>query len=185
MGSLFYVSGMDMYRVKISRRDMAAAYALTWRRILRKPWVLLAWAAVIIIVTFAVGDNPLGILTSPRRLVAAIGIPAIGWGLMYLLIPPLSGWIAGRWQYDNYPMLHREIEVMVEDTGLKFLSAGDQWRHKWSDYLDVAEDRQVMLLYVSSQLFQILPVAAVPADVRAIIAARIKDANGKAARGCR
>lgn len=172
-----------MYRVTISKRDFAAAYALTWRRILTKPWIVLVWVAVIVTVNFVTDRNLADILSSPRHLAAAIGIPVIGWVLMYLLIPRLSAWIAGHWQYPRYPMIRREIDVTVEPTGLTFLSEGDQWRQKWSDYLSVAEDRHVMLLYVSVQMFQILPVAAVPADIRATIAARIAEANGKTPRG--
>lgn len=169
--------GMDIYRITISRRDFAAAYALPWRHILTKPWVVLSWVVVMIGAVVVMGDNLGDVLTTPRRLVAVVGIPVIGWLLMYLLLPRLSAWIAGRWQYDNYPMVHRDVDLTVEQLGLNFLSAGDHWRNTWSDYLTVAEDRQIMLHYVSSRMFQILPVHAVPADVRAGIAARIAEAN--------
>ena len=174
---------MDSYTIRISSQDFGAAYALRWRRILSNPWLPLSWVGLVIVVNLVMGGSLMTVLTSPAEWLPAIGIPAVVWGLMYLLVPPLSGWIAARWQYGRYPMLRRETEMTVEETGLKFMSAGDQWSHRWSDYLKTTEDRRVMLLYVSPQLFQILPVGAVPAHVRATIAQRIGAANGKAGQG--
>ncbi len=174
---------MDSYLIRMTPQDFGAAYALRWRRILMNPWLPLSWIGLVILVNLVMGKSLLRVLTTPSELIAAIGIPAVVWALMYLLIPPLSGWIAARWQYGRYPMLSRETELTVEDAGLKFTSAGDQWRHRWTDYLKTTEDRRVMLLYVSPQLFQILPVDAVPAAVRAVIAQRIRAANGKAGQG--
>ncbi|RCW85159.1 YcxB family protein [Paracoccus lutimaris] len=170
---------MDSYRVRIARQDFAAAYALRWRCILRKPWIPLSWVVLVIVVSLVMGSDLMKFLTRPSELVPAIAIPAVVWALIYLLIPPFSAWIAARWQYDRYPMLARETDLLVEETGLKFLSGEDHWTHRWSDYLAIAEDRRVMLLYVSPQLFQILPVDAVPASVRETIARRIREANGK------
>ncbi|MBA4491282.1 YcxB family protein [Paracoccus sp. S1E-3] len=171
---------MNSYPIRITPQDFGAAYALRWRRILRNPWIPLSSGGLVIMVNLLMGGSLIQVLTSPAKLVTSIGILAIVWGLMYLLIPPLSGWIAARWQYDRYPMLRREVEMLVEETGLKFLSAADQWSHRWSDYLKTTEDGGVMLLFVSPQLFQILPVGAVPATVRAEIAQRLRAANGKA-----
>lgn len=164
---------MSSYRVTVTKQDFAAGYALNWRRILRKPIWPVSWLLLGLGAHFLFDSDPWQMFRSPRQILFEVVIALAAWLSLYLLVPLLSGWIAGRWQYHRYPMIQRETDLKVEAGGLVFLSGADQWRNDWANYIGQTEDRNVMLLYVSPQMFQILPVRALPGDVRAGIAARI------------
>lgn len=164
---------MDSYRITVTKQDFAAGYALNWRRILRNPIWPLLWILLVIGARFLFNNDPWALLRSPRQIMILVSVGLAVWLLAFLVVPSVSSWIAGRWQYSRYPMIQRETELKVEETGLVFLSGADQWRNDWANYVGQIEDRNVMLLYVSPQMFQILPVRALPGDIRASIAARI------------
>ncbi len=59
--------------------------------------------------------------------------------------------------YEQRKDLHRECTFTPSDEGLSFKSVDVEGKKAWSDYLKWKEGKSVFLLYMSDNLYQLVP----------------------------
>ncbi|TCR70236.1 YcxB-like protein [Bosea sp. BK604] len=91
--------------------------------------------------------------------------------MLNLLIPALLLWLLGaRWLnylwfvpratrrlFRQQKTLHRPMSYSWSQAGLKVSSENGEWLFAWADYLELAENGTIMLVYEGPRLFQMLP----------------------------
>lgn len=83
--------------------------------------------------------------------------------LMLLLVPCVATIVAFvvpykcRRAYEQRKDLQKECTLLPSDEGLSFKSADVEGMKAWSDYLKWKEGKSVFLLYVSDNLYQLVP----------------------------
>lgn len=170
---------MSSYRITPTLDAMIAGVTLYQRRQLQRPPIWVVWLAACALVAFFI------LRSSPERLrdpvfIAVFVVLMIAFTLAFRwLFPLLMGQIYGRWQFRRTPALRRVYDLQITPDGLGFNNPGSTWVQPWSDYLDVAQNDRVMILYLSPLLIQTLPVSDLPGAARDQIAAHIRQAIGK------
>lgn len=91
--------------------------------------------------------------------------------MVHLLIPALLLWLLGarslnylwlvpratRRLFRQQKTLHRPMTYSWSQAGLKVTNESGEWLFAWADYLKLAENGTIMLLYEGPRLFQMLP----------------------------
>lgn len=90
---------------------------------------------------------------------------------LHLLIPALLLWLLGarllnylwlvpratRKLFRQQKTLHRPMTYSWSEAGLKVTGESGEWLFAWADYLKLAENAKIVLLYEGPRLFQMLP----------------------------
>jgi len=99
--------------------------------------------------------------------------------LSYLSLLPIFGWYRSRKTYSQRKDLHREISFSVNENGLEVRSENAHAIKAWSDFHKWKEGKTMFLLYLSDNMFQLVPKhffenETAVASFRAVLQAKIK-----------
>lgn len=67
-------------------------------------------------------------------------------------------------QYLEYKALHHEISMTLLDQGITFSSESGESRLKWNDFVKWKSSENICLLYITSNMFHIVPLSAISSD---------------------
>src|ERR1700754_1842440 len=136
---------------RIAVEDMMAAQWVHMRpkRSLAVVGILLLGVAVLAMADSFLGRHPS--LTSPMNwiLPGALGYMAFS---VFILIPRNV-----RRSYSQRKDLHHEISMVITNAGIESHTERGNSMKPWSDYLKWKEGKSVFLLYLSDQMFQMVP----------------------------
>jgi hypothetical protein len=170
-------AGQASFRVGVE--DLAAAYRVQMMGPLSS-WRGAALTGVAIgivgMVLYALGQRGFLELWLPL-LCGVLAWPAVRWLVGRVSIPRLARRIHA--QQRN---LWEEVEASWDERGLRLRTGSGEVRTPWADYRRWREDEEVVLLFHSDLLFQILPKRALEAEAVAGLrqlaaAARVPGAN--------
>ena len=110
------------------------------------------------------------LLVSTVILIAGLLLAAVGWKWAIALVGGgIGGLLGGLWDdrwgvpgkvrklYDQFKGISEPAEISWDDEYLRGKSADGQGQRKWEDYVQLKENEQIILLYITEQLWQVMP----------------------------
>lgn len=93
--------------------------------------------------------------------------------LVSLAVPRLRAWSVTRHVWKRQPTLHEEVTFEILPEGLRSSTARGEWLQRWSDFIELRENDDVLLLYLGPNLMAILPKRALSEAELAEIRVRV------------
>jgi hypothetical protein len=153
--------------VQIEPEDLAQAHRLNFRQYLRsrKAQVRLIILWVLATVVYAVIT---GILVDAKGavlpvLVFAVIAPFAIVGIPFLIVAATSG-PAARKAFGQQKGFHKPITVAWNGEGVSFEGYHGIARFKWTDFVQIRQDRHLILMYESERIYRVIPKRALSAD---------------------
>lgn len=159
----------------LTQGDMIAAHTLHLKSRGRRPRpIMMSW----LIASATLFAMQLG-QKSQANWSILLGQAAIGGAifaiLLPLFLPGLMGWYAGRRSLEQRPSLRRKVTVELRPTAFFCQQEhGGEGQTPWQDFVGLRADENVMLLYLSQNLFQIVPKASIAPELQSMIREKIK-----------
>ena len=174
---------MTGIRLQLHEVDAIAAYRLYWAVVMRRRRVHVWLPLMIILISlfYGTGSRASAVQTVATVVeIAGVGIAAIAlvcFVAYFILVPRRA-----RRSFRQNHMLREEMLLTVDDEALHVVQVSARGRRRWETFHSWAEDRRMLLLLSTDQLFFFLPKPALTADVLAATRANLERAGVARAR---
>ena len=142
----------DYRRALIAHRNRN--FLMRWLAVLLA-FLLTPLGAIQIYLVFATPDQSWLRWALPLTILNIAVLLFIQWGAPYL---------NAKRQFRNTPSSHGQIELEVQDVGLRFRSVSTDGSVSWKHFIKWIEDESVFVLFSSPQIFVLIPKRAFGAD---------------------
>lgn len=158
------MTGTEAATFRLSADDMADAARLHQIALLTQPRPLLGMVAAVFVVASAIHTFTRLDGDGYREWLGVVAICLAGAAAYLALVTLVAVPRLARRQYREQRNLHEDHSAEITDQGYRVTSATGRSHIAWADYLRWTEDDRLVLLYVSSVFYQILPKRALTPD---------------------